>query len=82
MNDESRGPTMEAIVSRMKTVRASVMWAKEEEALGRGESEHGKHVGHTPSLRFIAISATIPNIDDVSTNSMQDAFQKEYSVYS
>ena len=66
LNDESRGPTMEAIVSRMKTVRASVMWEKEE-ALGRGEGQDGKPVSQTPSLRFIAISATIPNIDDVST---------------
>ena len=52
LNDETRGPTMEAIVSRMKTVRASVSV----EASDR-ESE---------VLRFIAISATIPNITDVS----------------
>ena len=79
LNDESRGPTMEAIVSRMKTVRASVMWEKEE-ALGGGEVEHGKRVGQTPSLRFIAISATIPNVDDVSTNSVQGAFHEAYTV--
>lgn len=50
MNDESRGPTLEAIVSRMKTVRSSV-------ASDRG--------GGGRLLRFIAISATLPNIDDV-----------------
>ena len=52
LNDESRGPTMEAIVSRMKTIRASVSW---ESASSSDEI-----------LRFMAISATIPNIQDVS----------------
>lgn len=54
MNDESRGPTLEAIVSRMKTVRSSV-------ASDRG----GGRGGGGRLLRFIAISATLPNIDDV-----------------
>ena len=54
MNDESRGPTLEAIVSRMKTVRSSV-------ASDRG----GGGGGGGRLLRFIAISATLPNIDDV-----------------
>lgn len=39
---------MEAIVSRMKTVKASVA----------SDSTSG-------GLRFIAVSATIPNVDDV-----------------
>ena len=51
MNDESRGPTLEAIVSRMKTVRSSVA------------SDRGGGGGRL--LRFIAISATLPNIYDV-----------------
>ena len=50
LNDESRGPTMEAIVSRMKTIQASMSW-------GDGSSKS--------KLRLIAISATIPNIADV-----------------
>lgn len=54
LNDDSRGPTMEAIVSRMKTIRASLVW------------ESGK--GTVNSLRFIAVSATMPNISDVSIN--------------
>jgi len=58
LNDESRGPTMEAIVSRMKTVRASLSW---EEGGGNSTGEHSSSV-----LRFIAVSATIPNISDVS----------------
>ncbi|XP_011405054.1 PREDICTED: probable ATP-dependent DNA helicase HFM1 [Amphimedon queenslandica] len=51
LNDESRGPTVEAIVSRMKTVRSSVA----------GET------GGRRLLRFIAISATLPNIDDIAS---------------
>lgn len=52
LNDESRGPTMEAIVSRMKTIRASLLWEDS--------------VGGQDRLRFIAVSATMPNISDVS----------------
>ncbi len=54
LNDETRGPTMEAIVSRMKTIQSSIQW----------EEEKGK--GRRRKLRFIAISATMPNISDVS----------------
>lgn len=56
LNDEVRGPTMEAIVSRMKTIRA---------ASGEGGDVEGGRRGG--GLRFIAISATIPNITDVSS---------------
>ncbi len=64
LNDESRGPTMEAIVSRMKTIRSSISWEEEEK---RGEGGGGGGGGGTGDiLRFIAISATIPNITDVS----------------
>ena len=55
LNDETRGPTMEAIVSRMKTIRASLLW--EDGVSGQGEIN---------KLRFIAVSATMPNISDVS----------------
>lgn len=55
LNDETRGPTMEAIVSRMKTIQASLAW---EDGGGTGRQQRNK-------LRFIAISATIPNISDV-----------------
>ena len=57
LNDESRGPTMEAIVSRMKTVRTSLSWGE------GGESSVGER--SCGVLRFIAVSATIPNISDV-----------------
>ena len=68
LNDESRGPTMEAIVSRMKTVRASLSW---EEGRGNSSVEHSSSV-----LRFIAVSATIPNISDVS-EACDDIFAKD-----
>lgn len=55
LNDETRGPTMEAIVSRMKTIQASMTW----------EAEEGQGGGARNKLRFIAVSATIPNIADV-----------------
>lgn len=58
LNDQTRGPTMEAIVSRMKTIQASMAW-EEPEGRGGGGRDRNK-------LRFIAISATIPNISDVS----------------
>ena len=44
---------MEAIVSRMKTIRSSLAAAQSTDSGG-------------PMLRFMAISATIPNIEDVS----------------
>lgn len=56
LNDEVRGPTVEAIVSRMKTIRA---------AAGEGGDVAGGRRGGR--LRFIAVSATIPNITDVSS---------------
>ena len=58
LNDETRGPTMEAIVSRMKTIQAASTW---EEGGSRTRDK----------LRFIAISATIPNIADVSNSALK-----------
>ena len=67
LNDESRGPTMEAIVSRMKTIHSSMSWQGKRGATeGEGEGKYkGCHV-LPGALRLIAISATIPNISDVS----------------
>ncbi|KAJ9596387.1 hypothetical protein L9F63_012595, partial [Diploptera punctata] len=50
LNEEKRGPTLEVVVSRMKTVQ---------EVITGDESEFSK-------IRFMAISATIPNIEDVA----------------
>eukprot|EP00117_Sycon_ciliatum_P004459 scpid34487/ scgid4280/ Probable ATP-dependent DNA helicase HFM1 len=48
LTDTVRGPTMEAVISRMKTIQSSVMHNSDR------------------SIRFIAVSATVPNADDVA----------------
>lgn len=48
LNEESRGATLEAIVSRMKTIEKSSVC----ENFNR--------------IRFVAVSATIPNIEDLA----------------
>lgn len=49
LNDRTRGPYVEAVVSRMKTLRQF------------------RRTGRAPlPVRFIAVSATIPNAEDVS----------------
>ncbi|NWH58455.1 HFM1 helicase, partial [Geococcyx californianus] len=53
IKDESRGATLEVVVSRMKTVQSS-LWHLSE--------NHGT----VPSLRFVAVSATIPNAEDIA----------------
>ncbi len=70
LNDESRGPTMEAIVSRMKTIRASISWEDEEKGGG----------GSMDVLRFIAISATIPNITDVRESPVFGTIEREQVI--
>lgn len=62
LNDESRGPTMEAIVSRMKTIHSSLSWQSKQ---GAADEKEGGCQTQPGALRFIAISATIPNISDV-----------------
>nr|XP_010301135.1 PREDICTED: probable ATP-dependent DNA helicase HFM1 [Balearica regulorum gibbericeps] len=52
IKDESRGATLEVVVSRMKTVQSS-LW--------RLLENHD-----TPPLRFVAVSATIPNAEDIA----------------
>lgn len=51
LSDATRGATMEAVISRMKTIQASMSRCPP------GSSP--------PRLRFVAVSATIPNIQDV-----------------
>ena len=64
LNDEVRGPTVEAIVSRMKTIRAATDYCGMEGG-GGGVERGGGGRRKTGGLRFIAVSATIPNITDV-----------------
>lgn len=50
LNEESRGPTLEAVVSRMKMLKQQ-------------QCSDNKSL---PSLRFIAVSATLPNVEDLA----------------
>ncbi|XP_054836336.1 probable ATP-dependent DNA helicase HFM1 [Eublepharis macularius] len=53
VKDESRGATLEVVVSRMKTVQSS---------LSRSSENHDSvHL-----MRFVAVSATIPNAEDIA----------------
>ncbi|XP_070567213.1 probable ATP-dependent DNA helicase HFM1 [Ptychodera flava] len=53
LNDEARGATMEAVISRMKTIQSA-----------QSQTDNPLTV-KSSKLRFLAISATIPNIGDV-----------------
>uniref|UniRef100_H3AR82 Probable ATP-dependent DNA helicase HFM1 n=1 Tax=Latimeria chalumnae TaxID=7897 RepID=H3AR82_LATCH len=54
VKDESRGATLEVVVSRMKTAsQSSLSWTKQ-------------NPDANISMRFVAVSATIPNIEDIS----------------
>jgi len=53
LSDNQRGATLETVVSRMKTIHS----------LNAAELKHNS--ADCPSIRFIAISATIPNVSDV-----------------
>jgi len=59
VKDKTRGATLEVVVSRMKTM-------------------HSHHLAVNPeskaSVRFVAVSATIPNIHDV--RSFMKSFKK------
>lgn len=53
IKDENRGPILEVVVSRMKTVQSL--------------SRALQNASPVP-MRFVAVSATIPNAEDVSHN--------------
>ncbi|XP_044288180.1 probable ATP-dependent DNA helicase HFM1 [Varanus komodoensis] len=53
VKDESRGATLEVVVSRMKTVQSSLLCGFENPDL-------------ILSMRFVAVSATIPNAEDIA----------------
>ena len=64
LNDNTRGATMEAVISRMKTVVQSQALKPARSAQPNGSGTDG---GQTPPIRFMAVSATIPNVNDVRT---------------
>ncbi|NWI91143.1 HFM1 helicase, partial [Pitta sordida] len=53
IKDESRGATLEVVVSRMKTIQSS-LWRQLE------------NQNTVPPVRFVAVSATIPNTEDIA----------------
>ncbi|KAJ3409168.1 Sec63 [Chytridiales sp. JEL 0842] len=53
LNEQKRGATLEVVISRMKTVEAELRMTR--------KSKDGS------GMRFIAISATVPNIEDIAT---------------
>ncbi|KAJ7332517.1 hypothetical protein JRQ81_014697 [Phrynocephalus forsythii] len=53
VNDESRGATLEVVVSRMKTVQSALLRSSE-------------NPDSVLPMRFVAVSATIPNADDIA----------------
>ncbi|XP_066935876.1 uncharacterized protein [Clytia hemisphaerica] len=53
LGDDVRGATMEAVVSRMKTIQVAINSEKED--------------SNSPAMRFLAISATIPNVNDIGS---------------
>uniref|UniRef100_A0A8C5R4H0 Probable ATP-dependent DNA helicase HFM1 n=1 Tax=Leptobrachium leishanense TaxID=445787 RepID=A0A8C5R4H0_9ANUR len=53
LKDESRGATLEVVVSRMKTMQSTLSCISKESKR------------HTP-MRFVAVSATIPNAEDIA----------------
>ncbi|XP_053099284.1 probable ATP-dependent DNA helicase HFM1 isoform X2 [Hemicordylus capensis] len=53
VKDESRGATLEVVVSRMKTIQSS---------LSRSEAKPDSVL----PMRFVAVSATIPNAEDIA----------------
>ncbi|KAI8850867.1 P-loop containing nucleoside triphosphate hydrolase protein, partial [Chytridium lagenaria] len=59
LNEPRRGSTLEVVVSRMKTVQIELRNTRNETTVA-GQLSPGK-------IRYVAISATIPNIEDVAT---------------
>ncbi|KAM5256391.1 putative ATP-dependent DNA helicase HFM1 [Ctenodactylus gundi] len=52
VKDENRGPTLEVVVSRMKTVQSL--------------SQPLENTSTNIPMRFVAVSATIPNVEDIA----------------
>eukprot|EP00057_Strongylocentrotus_purpuratus_P010440 XP_011664914.1 PREDICTED: probable ATP-dependent DNA helicase HFM1 [Strongylocentrotus purpuratus] len=60
LNEETRGATVEAVISRMKTVQAALPDQRTNTSISTQEQSSGS------GLRFLAVSATIPNIKDIA----------------
>ncbi|KAL4707758.1 hypothetical protein ACJJTC_001704 [Scirpophaga incertulas] len=86
LNDEVRGPVLEAVVSRMKTIQISAQSAYRIEKLKKQYQNSTdlstplspSKFSSPPRIRFIAISATVSNPDDVA---MWLGSEKEHAVF-
>ncbi|XP_059053609.1 probable ATP-dependent DNA helicase HFM1 [Achroia grisella] len=73
LNDAVRGPVLEAVVSRMKTIQSSAQSAHRIEYLKRKFNSHHYAISVAtdesapPRIRFVAVSATVSNPEDVAT---------------
>lgn len=61
LNEEKRGPTLEAVVCRMKLAQSTDQ--------------------NSVNIRFIAVSATIPNVDDITEWLSSDAVKAKSYQY-
>ncbi|XP_063535997.1 probable ATP-dependent DNA helicase HFM1 [Cydia strobilella] len=66
LNDETRGPVLEAVVSRMKTVESAAQSAHRIEQLQQQYQGAEPTCSVPPSIRFVAVSATVSNPEDVA----------------
>ncbi|VVD04691.1 unnamed protein product, partial [Leptidea sinapis] len=68
LNDESRGPVLEAVVSRMKTIESSAQSDYRIEKLQREYQNTASRSKESamPRIRFVAVSATVSNPEDVA----------------
>ncbi|XP_063363913.1 probable ATP-dependent DNA helicase HFM1 [Cydia amplana] len=80
LNDETRGPVLEAVVSRMKTVESAAQSAHRIERLQHQYQGTEPTCSAPPSIRFVAVSATVSNPEDVGdwlgTNKKPAVFHK------
>lgn len=63
---EGRGAALEAMVSRMMAIQAGRRFQKEGRETTLGSTSHDSSFSHF-STRFIAISGTLPNVEDFAT---------------
>ncbi|XP_045536662.1 ATP-dependent DNA helicase MER3 homolog [Papilio machaon] len=69
LNDVTRGPVLEAVVSRMKTIQSSIQSTYRIEQLQKqkqGNINIAQIEANAPKIRFVAVSATISNPEDVA----------------
>lgn len=69
LNEDKRGATLEAVVSRMKTIRELRQQQRRVEEIKALKEKHRVPLTgdeYQQHMRFVAISATIPNIEDIA----------------